>query len=83
MLEKIHRKGKEVLVNYVDVLGGVVIPVNLSLSNFYKDVKIEMRTCHFPLEARWERTEKKSSDKPLNRENLIGFLGENLDASFL
>ena len=35
----------------MDVPGGVVVPIDLSLFEYYEEVKIEMRTHLFPLEV--------------------------------
>ncbi|KAI5071656.1 hypothetical protein GOP47_0013907, partial [Adiantum capillus-veneris] len=71
MLEKIYHKAKEVLIDFMDVPGGVIVPLNLSLFDFYEEVKIEMRTHFFPLEVQGEPKEKKSNDKPLKKVDMI------------
>ena len=71
MLEKIYHKAKELLMDYVDVPGGIVVPVDLSLFDYYEEVKIEMRTHLFPLEIRGEPKDKKGNDKSLKKEDLI------------
>ncbi|KAI5067863.1 hypothetical protein GOP47_0016208 [Adiantum capillus-veneris] len=55
----------------MDVPGGVIVPLDLSLFDFYEEVKIEMRTYLFPLEVRGEPKEKKSNDKPVKKEDMI------------
>ena len=71
LLYLIYLREKEVLLEFVDVLGGVILPIDFSLFDYYEKVKIEMRTHLFPLEILGEPKEKKGNDKSLNKEDLI------------
>lgn len=71
VLEKIYLKANEVLLDFVDVPGGVILPIDFPLFDYYEEVRIEMRTHLFPLEIRGEPKEKKGNDKSLKKEDLI------------
>ncbi|MCO5608266.1 hypothetical protein L7F22_062472 [Adiantum nelumboides] len=54
MLHRILDRANRLLVDYVDVLGGVIVPPHCTLTMYFMEVKIEARDNLFPLETSLE-----------------------------
>lgn len=78
LLDKIRRIGEEVLLDFVVVPGGLVLPPNSSLEDYFMEVKLEMIKYLFPLESRVDMREKGVSNKSQRAKELIHKAGLRL-----
>lgn len=78
MLEKIWQRAQHVLVDYVDVPGGIVAPQECTFFDYYEEVKLEARRFIFPLEGRIVSKERSSELRGLAKLDLVQMAAQRL-----
>ena len=64
-------KAEEILKDFIDQPGGLIIPNGLSLSIYYEEVRMEKRKSLFPLIVRLETRERNVEIAKMRKYDLI------------
>ncbi|KAI5055755.1 hypothetical protein GOP47_0029276 [Adiantum capillus-veneris] len=78
LLEKVGRTGDTILKDFIDIPGGLLLPEDFTLANYYMEVKMEKRKPLFPLESRGEIREKGVLNKAQRIPELLQKAGQRL-----
>lgn len=77
-MERIFQKAQSILPDFVDVPGGVNIPCNITLFDYFEEVKLEGRKHLFSLEVRADSKEKGDGLKAMKNLDLVQLAAQRL-----
>lgn len=71
LLDKIKRGAMVLLNDFVTIPGGFIVPPNVTLEDYFTEIKLEHGKFMFPLESRSEIKEKGVVNKPQRSKELV------------